>query len=144
MKATKLTFGSFMLVLLILIFSCTINESNPLKEGEWKITQCNINESNPFLDFKFKFYRKSVSASKRTNFSSLTKENVEIRSFTSVSGAYSIKTNHDKRTLFFDFGTASPLDKLNYDWLMIEETPTKITLQHIKENHIFLVFEKTN
>lgn len=144
MKATKSILSSFMFVLLT--FSCTMIESNPLKKGEWKITQYNINEFNPFLDFRFEFSRKSVTASKskKTKVSSIDKSTVETKNFTSVSGTYSLKTNHGTRTLFFDFGTASPFDKLNHEWLIIEESSTKIKLQNVKDNLVFLVFEKNS
>jgi hypothetical protein len=120
-----------LLVLTMVLFSCSNSSSTTptpapstnttnVQKGNWKITlytKKGIDETNSFTAYTFTFNSTGgISATNGTK---------------TVSGTWADGTDDSKTELIFDFGTTSPFDELSEDWTIIENTSTKLNLQHV-------------
>jgi hypothetical protein len=125
------------------------NVSKIVRKGDWRITLYSDNGKDArtqFKDFTISFSRKTVTATK-SNFITFTNTNskgsvTEKKSSISISGTYSTKYDDNKNKLILGFGTADPFDKLNDEWVIEEETSTKIRLQKANGSPEFLTLVK--
>jgi hypothetical protein len=114
--------------MLMLIFSaCSKDDDNSsgsnlsdnIEQGSWRITLYSegaLNETSYFTGYSFLFSNGVVTATKGA---------------TVVTGSYSSRVDSGKNKFILNFGTTSPFDELNEDWIILENTSTKMRLQHI-------------
>jgi hypothetical protein len=87
--------------------------------GKWKITlykEDNKDETNHFTGYTFDFNTDGTVVA--------TKGSI------SVTGKHYDGVDDSKVKYILDFGSTSPLDELNEDWEIIEQSATKLHLYH--------------
>lgn len=91
-----------------------------LRSGVWRISffqEDKDNHSDHFSGYQFVFNKNRTA--------SAIKDNI------TVSGTWSTFVEGGVQKVFFDFGDSGHWDELNEDWLILEQTPDLIRLQHI-------------
>jgi hypothetical protein len=139
-KMKVLKFKVLLLMLFTAFASCdyddkssTSNLTNIVNKRSWKITLFNDSgkdELSFFNGYTFTFANGIVTAIKATS---------------KVEGSYTTGIDDDTPKLVLDFGAKEPFDELNEDWQILEETNTKIRLEHISGGNggtDLLTFEK--
>jgi hypothetical protein len=100
--------------------SSSSNISNIVQQGKWKVTLYKDNgtdETYYFSSHEFLFNSTgTITASLNSNNS---------------NGTWSSITDDSSLKLVIDFGTSLPLNKLNNDWHIIEQTSTFIRLEDV-------------
>ena len=89
-----------------------------MQQGNWKVTLYNDggkDETYYFTGYVFTFSSGKVTATK---------------SGSSTEGTLTLGTDDSQKKFILNF-TSSPLDKLNDDWHIAEETSTKIRLEDV-------------
>ncbi len=113
----------------------TPNPSGPVSIlGKWKITlfqEDEKNETSNFAGYTFDFIDDGTI--------------IAVKGSITISGKH-YKGNDDSKVKYIiDFGNASPLNELNEDWEIIEQSASKIHLLHVSGGNggiDDLVFEK--
>lgn len=139
-RRTALVF--FMLSLAAIFGSCSKDDdsssapklSSSIQQGKWKITlfeDDGTNETSNFTgnEFEFKSGGTLAVTGNGANF----------------NGTWSDGSDDSTTKLIINLGTNSPYDDLNEDWRVLEQTSTKIRLQHVSGGNggtDYLTFEK--
>lgn len=107
---------------ILLLNACSKSSSSTttdlVQQGNWKVTLYNDggkDETYYFTGYVFTFSSGKVTATK---------------SGSSVDGTFTLGTDDSQKKFILNF-TSSPLDKLNDDWHIAEETSTKIRLEDV-------------
>ncbi|HEX6890978.1 MAG TPA: hypothetical protein VF141_09795 [Chryseolinea sp.] len=90
-----------------------------LGRGSWKVTYFfdKADETNDFEGYSFLFNEDNVA--------------IATKNALSVQGSWDTEHSSDGNTkLYLDFGTNGSLEELNEDWLVIEATSARISLEH--------------
>ncbi len=98
--------------------SSTSTTTDIVQQGNWKVTLYNDggkDETYYFTGYVFTFSSGKVTATK---------------SGSSTEGTLTLGTDDSQKKFILNF-TSSPLDKLNDDWHIAEETSTKIRLEDV-------------
>lgn len=111
-------------LLLLVIVSCkkddNSNASAILQDGKWKVTLYNDSgkdETSYFSGYEFSFSDNGIVSA--TNSSS------------TMSGTYTNSSDDSQDKLLLNFGSVSPVNKLNNDWHIIEQSNSKIRLEDV-------------
>lgn len=114
--------------------SSTNNISSIVQQGNWKVTlyhDSGTDETYYFAGYQFLFNSSgTITASVNSN---------------NITGSWSSGSDDSTPKLILDFGASSPLNKLNDDWHIIEQTSLKIILQDVSGGNgttDYLTFEK--
>lgn len=90
------------------------------KPGNWVVTL--YQEDASVKTTKFAGYTFIFNASNKITAS---------KSGIAVDGKWGTATDSNKKKLYINFATTKPLSELNEDWTILEETTTKLRLQHV-------------
>ncbi|MBI5538450.1 MAG: hypothetical protein HY951_00185 [Bacteroidia bacterium] len=108
--------------------------SNIIQQGNWKVTlyhDSGTDETYYFNGYQFVFNSSGIIiASVNSN---------------NTNGSWSSGNDDSTPKLILNFGVSSPLDKLNDDWHIIEQTSVTIRLQDVSGGNgttDYLTFEK--
>lgn len=124
----------------LLLFSCKKDEntvssaSSSLKSGKWKVTKfidSGDDELSHFTGFEFTFSDNGTVVAQNGS--------------QNVSGTWNTGIDDSKPKLFLNFGSVSPFDDLNEDWHILDQSGSKIILEHISGGNggtDYLNFEK--
>ena len=91
-----------------------------ISQGTWTVTYFfdKEDETSDFDGYSFKFNDDGNATATKSSLS--------------VPGSWDTEESSDGNTkLYLDFGTASPLDELNEDWIVVEFSSAKVTLEHV-------------
>ena len=91
-----------------------------LGQGTWQVFYFfdKTDETSDFAGYTFLFNDKNVAIASKNSLS--------------VQGSWETENSSDGDTkLYLDFGTNSSLDELNEDWVVIDVSSLKITLEHV-------------
>ncbi len=105
-----------------------------IQTGEWIISlykDDGKDETYHFTGYSFVFNNGVITATRP--------------SASAITGSYAKGTDDSKPKLILDFGSTSPFDELNEDWVILEETSVKIRLEDISGGNggtDHLTFEK--
>ena len=126
MKATI----ALLFTLTILVFglsSCTKdkNSTDPstsdiVGQGAWKVTLFNDSgndETQNFAGYNFTFNSNGTIAA--------------VKNASTVNGTWNTGSDDSQNKLFLDFGTTLQFSELNEDWVILEQTASKIRLEHV-------------
>jgi hypothetical protein len=89
-----------------------------MSEGTWKVTVYTDKGTDHlfwFSSYKFEFKNGAIKATGNGNI---------------VNGSYAAGNDDSKVKLILNFGNVSLFDELNEDWIVLEQTTSKIRLQH--------------
>jgi hypothetical protein len=91
-----------------------------LGQGTWQVAYFfdKTDETSDFEGYSFLFNDKNVAVASKNSLS--------------VQGSWDTENSSDGDTkLYLDFGTNSPLEELNEDWVVIDSSSLSITLEHV-------------
>jgi hypothetical protein len=109
------------------------NTSSIVQQGTWKVTLFNENgndKTSLFSGYNFTFSSGAITATKAS---------------LNISGTYSNLMNDSQNKMIIDFGNSSPLDELNKDWHVSQQTDVKLQLEDVSGGNggtDLLTFEK--
>jgi hypothetical protein len=126
MKATI----ALLFTLTILVFglsSCTKDKkstdpstSDIVGQGTWKVTLFNDSgddETQNFAGYNFTFNSNGTIAA--------------VKNASTVNGTWNTGSDDSQNKLILDFGTTVQFSELNEDWVILEQTASKIRLEHV-------------
>ena len=105
-----------------------------LGQGTWEVAYFfdKTDETNDFEGYSFVFNDDNIAIAKKNSLS--------------VQGSWDTEDSSDGDTkLYLDFGTNGALEELKEDWVVIESTTLKVTLEHVSGGNgdtDTLVFER--
>jgi len=95
------------------------NVEASLGQGIWRVTYFfdQEDETSDFDGYTFTFNNDNVAIATKNSLS--------------VPGSWDTEnSSHGETKLYLDFGTTSPLEELNEDWVVVEFSSVRITLEH--------------
>ncbi len=121
---------ALLFTLTILVFglsSCTKdkNSTDPstsdiVGQGTWKVTLFNDSgddETQNFAGYNFTFNSNGTIAA--------------VKNASTVNGTWNTGSDDSQNKLILDFGTTVQFSELNEDWVILEQTASKIRLEHV-------------
>lgn len=105
-----------------------------IQQGNWKVTNYNNSgkdETYYFKDYTFTFNPSGIASA--------------IKNSMTENGTWSNGTDDSQHKFILNFGSLQPLNKLNDDWHILEETSVKLRLEDISGGNggiDYLTFEK--
>lgn len=91
-----------------------------LGQGTWEVAYFfdKTDETSDFEGYTFLFNDNNVARATKNSLS--------------VQGSWDTENSSDGDTkLYLDFGSNGPLDELNEDWVVVESSTLKVTLEHV-------------
>ena len=126
MKATIALVFTFT-ILVFGLSSCTKdkNSTDPstsdiVGQGTWKVTLFNNSgndETQNFAGYNFMFNSNGTIAA--------------VKNASTVNGTWNTGSDDSQNKLILDFGTTVQFSELNEDWVILEQTASKIRLEHV-------------
>ena len=107
---------------------------NNVQQGKWRVTLFNDSgrdETHHFTGYEFIFNPNGAARAQKGS--------------TIVDGSWTTGTDDSKNKLILNFGATSPFDELNEDWRILENSASKIRLEHVSGGNggtDLLTFEK--
>ncbi len=107
--------------------------TSTITQGAWRVTvytDKGVNQLSWFSDYSFTFSNGTVKA---------------VKTGSTVTGTYAAGNDDSKVKFILNFGSVSLFNELNEDWLVLEQTVTKLRLQHVSGGNggtSVLTFEK--
>lgn len=112
------------LLIMTIAVSCDKDDNNntigtTMQQGKWKITlfsESGVNQTSNFTNYEFTFSSGGTVTA--------TKAGLD------VNGTWSSNNDDSREKLIMTFGV-NPLDELSEDWHVLEESSTKVRLEHV-------------
>ena len=89
-------------------------------QGTWKVTLFNDSgneETQNFAGYNFTFNSNGTIAA--------------VKNASTVNGTWNTGSDDSQNKLILDFGTTVQFSELNEDWVILEQTASKIRLEHV-------------
>lgn len=128
MKAFSNSIYIVVIIALLTLTACSSDDKNTnpsssvsefLTQGSWKITlfqEDSKNETYYFTGYDFVFNQNGSAVASNNS--------------TTKNGSWNTGSDDSQNKLYLDFGQEDPFEELTDDWIILENTSSKIRLQH--------------